>query len=124
MQKNRAIDMKNVPKIIYLQVCGEDNHNRDFKDLDVEFVTWSTNKDYPNDIKYIREPSNPQWISVSESLPEKDGIYLVCFDDKYICTNTFYPGSGFNNMMSDMNVTHWMPLPEPPQPLTTGKTPD
>ena len=77
-----------------------------------------------------------RWIPCSERLPEKSGVYLVA----YIATGTvdrlrFYTqyGTGLrskknvwvgviypytSNMGIEViydNVTHWMPLPEPPK---------
>ncbi len=72
-----------------------------------------------------------EWISVKDRLPEKRGEYLCYF--RYpgidvpslnficdvICQNT-YQGSG--RWLSDMNnVTHWMPLPEPPKEAQYGE---
>ena len=49
-----------------------------------------------------------EWIPVSERLPEKDDLYLICFDDGeyelvYFCKGAF----------SYSGVIAWMPLPEP-----------
>ena len=70
----------------------------------------------------IEELSNPKWIPVTEALPELDkrvfviglfgfcGIYSLiqvhdttCWEDEY----------GYYQDFED--VTHWMPLPEPPK---------
>ncbi len=59
-----------------------------------------------------------EWISVKDRLPEKDRLYIVAhklrrgrkmvlirrFSNEYPST---FPMSG--------EVTHWMPLPEPPK---------
>jgi len=57
-----------------------------------------------------------EWISVDERLPDKFATFIVdygngrsgCawFDDNLSC---FYCGN------YKVNVTHWMPLPEPPE---------
>lgn len=59
-----------------------------------------------------------EWISVKERLPEKNTKVLCYF--KYepntpdvICENVYY-GSG-RWMSESSKVTHWMPLPEPPE---------
>lgn len=60
-----------------------------------------------------------RWISVSEGLPEKRGVYL-CLEPSatpsgyliYECIpNSLYDWNG-------SNITHWMPLPRAPLPAT------
>jgi len=63
-----------------------------------------------------------QWIPVTERLPEERGRYL-CFvqeqedlgTSKYVW-NCYFGGPeyGWADDTVKMNVTHWMPLPEPP----------
>lgn len=48
-----------------------------------------------------------EWISVDERLPEREGYYLIFTSDGLILTDIFL--SRFN-----LNVSHWMPIPEPP----------
>ena len=59
-----------------------------------------------------QEPSsseNPnKWIPVSERLPEKDDLYLICFDDGEYDLVYFSKGA-----FSYSGVIAWMPLPEP-----------
>ena len=79
-----------------------------------------------------------EWISVKDRLPDKDGHYLVHKDlwgDRYVATvwfakdgrkvsrydfenrwkNVWYDyDSEYGNVILD-NVTHWMPLPQPPK---------
>jgi hypothetical protein len=80
----------------------------------------------------------PEWISVKDRLPEKDGMYLTTSkypnnENMYInCTKFCVDGSlvdefdlgGKQNIFYDFDedvnyyaleyITHWMPLPEPP----------
>ena len=54
-------------------------------------------------------PTAPQWIPVTERLPEKDGRYLIC-------TKKFVGIDDFRNdefVFFRSNVTAWMPLSEP-----------
>ena len=69
------------------------------------------------------EPKH-EWISVRDRLPEQLKEVLVCFDgygEKSVSTatyrNYFYGKEWLSNMMSLSvdSVTHWMPLPEPPE---------
>lgn len=60
-------------------------------------------------LKQLREQT--RWIPVSERLPQKDDLYLICFDDgeyelDYFCIDTF----------SYSGVVAWMPLPKPYEP--------
>ena len=58
-----------------------------------------------------------EWISVKDHLPEKYGCYFVCIKAGGIVPTTlvdlFDPTSGW--LIQKNNVTHWMPLPEPPK---------
>jgi hypothetical protein len=56
-----------------------------------------------------------QWISVKNRLPEKDCAYQVYAPDsplEKIWDCQFYTDVGWFG--TGYNVTHWMPLPEPP----------
>lgn len=80
-----------------------------------------------------------KWIPVTERLPEKDGDYLVwtgfqgrCerlgfvkdgreiseLDFQYNWKNVWYDYDSEWGYISH-DVTHWMPLPEPPKEVTT-----
>lgn len=55
-----------------------------------------------------------KWISVKERLPRTDGSYLV-----YLQTTVYSQCfvTTFDSFMMQFpvnNITHWMPLPEPP----------
>ncbi len=62
-----------------------------------------------------RKQSEAEWISVEERLPDENGRFLtvdkkgdmmVCFWEKHF---------GWFAMVCNKNaITHWMPLPEPP----------
>lgn len=59
----------------------------------------------------------PKWIPVTERLPEKRGMFL-CFgvNGTKIITSTCYYSVDCESFsyLHDFTVTHWMPLPEPP----------
>lgn len=84
--------------------------------------------------KIIRDaPTVNRWISVEDALPEKDGEYLVFteYEDVFKCTFDSNEENkwGFEQDYHDPDtlgwagttwtavetVTHWMPLPEPPE---------
>lgn len=57
-------------------------------------------------ISYLRQ-SEPQWIPVTERLPDKKGHYLATNLGRVYIT-------GFNGEVFGLrHVTAWMPLPEP-----------
>lgn len=69
----------------------------------------------------------PQWISVEERLPE-DGMFVLVIAYGQIENitlkgayqlATYYASDGFVlsefPLLDDVVVTHWMPLPEPPE---------
>ena len=60
----------------------------------------------------------PRWISVTERLPEKWTWVLVCFEGADIPSTGFVNSAGDwigEDMYTNYDVTHWMPLPEPPK---------
>ena len=63
-----------------------------------------------------------EWLSVKDRLPEHRGYYLVAYRDKYNESTSialdFYVNCGAGEWWSTEfthNITHWMPLPEPPK---------
>jgi len=73
-------------------------------------------------IEYDPRPQNGQWISVENRLPETEGRYLAfdgvaqyIFDLKFTGTGLGYWECGYLFKKTTNAVTHWMPLPEPPE---------
>jgi hypothetical protein len=67
----------------------------------------------PND-KDINVPIS--WISVTERLPEKGGSYLVFSSkSKTVFTAHYWLGDRWANRANGQFITHWMPLPKPPE---------
>ncbi len=64
-----------------------------------------------------------QWIKCSERMPEETGDIIVACSDgivmsgiSYSIRKGFYIASlGYDDDEPVTDVTHWMPLPEPPQ---------
>ena len=67
------------------------------------------------EIERLREAQ--RWIPVSERLPETRGFYICSNVDretkKVFVEERFFIGGIWDVYFSD--VTHWMPLPQPPQ---------
>ena len=65
------------------------------------------------------------WISVKEQQPDRKGIYLARLSDGVYsilgycnCTDgdmIWFEEGQENDLIEVTNVTHWMPLPEPPE---------
>ena len=62
--------------------------------------------------------AGPDWIPVSERLPEESGFYIVTIADKYTTyTNSlFFMKSTPDMWEHDKRVIAWMPLPAPYTP--------
>ena len=64
----------------------------------------------------IEELNKPRWIPVMERLPEEDGFTLIFTAHGHagVCyfTNGWWGGYGMDG------ITHWMPLPQPPEEQT------
>ena len=71
-------------------------------------------------------PAVSGWVSVKDRLPDKEGQYICWFGK-----NTLIKGAAiatyleelkafgsFESLKTYPNVTHWMPLPEPPKEVT------
>ena len=70
-----------------------------------------------------------EWISVKDRLPEEGVLVLVAFDvdfglgetrqvDTAMRQEGVFCGGGLDNYLAfpcEVDVTHWMPLPEPPK---------
>ena len=62
------------------------------------------------------------WISVKDRLPEKDGNYLATACDEGCsvregiwCSTVVVVAEYYEGSWTWYDVTHWMPMPEPPE---------
>lgn len=60
------------------------------------------------------------WFSMAEMPPKRNGAYLVCtrhdfYKTANIAKANYRNGSWYGQGGHWQNVTHWMPLPEPPK---------
>ena len=57
-----------------------------------------------------------RWIPVSERLPEEGEEVVVAVEGGFVYPDTFdCVSEGILHFYDSCNVTHWMPLPEPPE---------
>ena len=61
-----------------------------------------------------------EWIPVEDRMPTEPGKYIVCAVEnrRFIRTTTAYSsGNGFymTGRIAHWKVTHWMPMPKPPE---------
>lgn len=71
---------------------------------------------------YFKESaSKSAWISVDERLPDKQAQYLIVDDEGYMEVALWARQFGwFSHVNRGNEVTHWMPLPEPPKGVANG----
>jgi len=64
----------------------------------------------------IEALSKPKWIPVTEQLPEPYTWVLVSAEKHEVAFDAFYDGTQWKDaVLNGLIVTHWMPLPEPPE---------
>mgnify|MGYP001178342202 FL=1 len=56
-----------------------------------------------------------RWIPVSERLPEEFTLVLTIGKDNLPVAAVVDRGHWYSSFEYSLNVTHWMPLPEPPE---------
>ena len=60
-----------------------------------------------------------EWISVDDRLPKNSDNVLVCHNNGLVTTNAWLGANWwFKNERNQ--ITHWMPLPEPPEAALKG----
>ena len=60
--------------------------------------------------------AHPHWISVEDKLP-KDGEYVLICNRRGLMTTSLYENKEWiiSETYLAVNVTHWLPLPQPPK---------
>jgi len=68
--------------------------------------------------------AEPRWIPVTERLP-KQYIQVIAYDSLYKQMGTarrYDSKLEFDGLNDDCDITHWIPLPEPPKENEDGNT--
>ena len=125
------IDAEYVLKIIGDQLYGEmsagDEYLYDHKTYD-DGLEWCFEliRNVANNTQETISAASPKWISVKDRLPEADGeVVLACYQPRkpnYIFFAYFNGSWAIYQPTEDgllyshpVRVSHWMPLPEPPE---------
>ena len=71
----------------------------------------SLGKDLTSAVEMLKKKRKPKWIPVTERLPERNTWVLAyCKYKDHVVDYV-----DINGLWSYGNVTHWMPLPQPPE---------
>lgn len=121
---------QDAPAHIWLQTAGVWPENGELSEL-----TWCSHNQHHDDTLYVRAdlvngnyPVIPDgWISCSERMPEETGDIIVVSDGIVMSGISYSRRDGFYMATLEYDddepidgVTHWMPLPEPPQEVNGG----
>lgn len=119
---------QDAPAHIWLQTAGVWPEDGELSEL-----TWCSHNQHHDDTLYVRadlvngnSPVTPDgWISCSERMPKGYADVLVT-DGEHVEVK-WWDESGYWNSWTELNsdilaheITHWMPLPEPPQEVNRG----
>lgn len=63
-----------------------------------------------------------EWIRVEDRLPESAGWYLVFYNGSEMQV-AYFRGRKWPFDNHYHTITHWMPLPEPPEEMSQGTCP-
>ncbi|HCJ8322048.1 TPA: DUF551 domain-containing protein [Escherichia coli] len=122
---------QDAPAHIWLQTAGVWQEDGELSEL-----TWCSHNQHHDDTLYVRadlvngnSPVTPDgWISCSDRMPD-DGQHVIILCDGAFVLYAQYRDGEFFDVVRDgdeffetqsRNVTHWMPLPEPPQEVNRG----
>ncbi|WP_432418076.1 DUF551 domain-containing protein [Escherichia coli] len=117
---------QDAPAHIWLQTAGVWPEDGELSEL-----TWCSHNQHHDDTLYVRAdlvngnyPATPDsWISCSERMPNDGQHVIILCDGAFVLYAQYRDGEFFDIVRNgdeffetqSRNVTHWMPLPEPPQ---------
>ncbi|MDZ7223110.1 DUF551 domain-containing protein [Escherichia coli] len=117
---------QDAPAHIWLQTAGVWPEDGELSEL-----TWCSHNQHHDDTLYVRadlvngnSPVTPDsWISCSERMPEDGQHVIILCDGAFVLYAQYRDGEFFDVVRNgeeffetqSRNVTHWIPLPEPPQ---------
>ncbi|HCN6330914.1 TPA: ead/Ea22-like family protein [Escherichia coli] len=122
---------QDAPAHIWLQTAGVWPEDGELSEL-----TWCSHNQHHDDTLYVRAdlvngnyPATPDsWISCSERMPNDGQHVIILCDGAFVLYAQYRDGEFFDVVRNgeeffetqSRNVTHWMPLPEPPQEVNRG----
>ncbi|EIN3860199.1 DUF551 domain-containing protein [Escherichia coli] len=122
---------QDAPAHIWLQTAGVWPEDGELSEL-----TWCSHNQHHDDTLYVRadlvngnSPVTPDgWISCSERMPNDGQHVIILCDGAFVLYAQYRDGEFFDVVRNgeeffetqSRNVTHWMPLPEPPQEVNRG----
>lgn len=79
----------------------------------------ATEQAFKNGYEKGYEAGKPKWIPVSERLPNLHETVIVCdVREQYVGAWMYYGNDDWlhdDKLFDTEEITHWMPLPEPPK---------
>ncbi|EMV2582526.1 DUF551 domain-containing protein [Escherichia coli] len=122
---------QDAPAHIWLQTAGVWPEDGELSEL-----TWCSHNQHHDDTLYVRadlvngnSPVIPDgWISCSERMPDDGQHVIILCDGAFVLYAQYRDGEFFDVVRNgeeffetqSRNVTHWIPLPEPPQEINRG----
>lgn len=98
--------------------------NKNGYDVEKEAVTLSHDSIFAliNAVEAF-EAAAPKWISVEERLPEDNSVFVLCAvkdgSETFVTEGWYLKRNGHISLLDEdyafCDVTHWMPMPEPPE---------